>query len=352
MAENDAKPSAPASAPPPKRGKNIPRSTGRGARTGLLAGGLALILASITLVAAGYVWYLLFYEKQELMTVDLAGGLDEVRRETQTLRQDLAALEPEVRTLKENQDTIRAALNKMAGDFTRRRAEWALAEAEQLLVIANNRLQLARDVRSALNALRAADALLKELADPKLLPVRRLLAREMNELAALEKADIVGVTLRLGALAESVDRLPLAVEVRTRGNAAPAPGAAAETSRWRDGARNIWQDVLSLVRIRTDVEVQRPLLPPEQQYFARENLRLMLYGAQFALLQGDAAVYRQNLNAANRMLKDFFDLNTQVVSDMQAELDRLKAERVFAELPDISTSLETLRRLLEARGGP
>lgn len=351
MAENDVKPSASESSP--KRSKNAPRGAARGTRSGLLTGGLALILASITLVAAGYVWYLLFYEKQELMTVDLAGGLEELRRETQALRSDLAALEPQVRTLKENQDTIRAALDKMAGDFTRRRAEWALAEAEQLLVIANNRLQLARDVRSALNALRAADALLKELADPRWLPVRRLLAREMNQLAALEKADIVGVTLRLGALAESVDRLPLAVEVRTRADAASTPGATpAETSRWREGARSMWQDLLALVRIRTDVEVQRPLLPPEQQYFARENLRLMLYGAQLALLQGDAAVYRQNLNAAQRTLKDFFDLNTQVVSDMQAELDKLKAERILAELPDISTSLETLRRLLEARSGP
>ncbi len=322
-------------------------------RTGLLAGGLALIVAVIALVASAYLWYLLYYEHEGLLTTDLAGTVETLVQEQQKLAQTLGEIEPEIRTLKETQDTIRATLERVTSDIARHRADWSLAEAEQLMVIANNRLELARDVRSALAALRAADTLLQQLADPNLLPVRRQLAREIAALEALERTDIAGISLRLGALAEGVDRLPLALEIRLRETAAAptAVAAAGAEAGWRATARQIWDDLRSLVRIRTDVEVRRPLLPPEQQYFARENLRLVLFGAQLALLQGNFAVYRQHLEAAERLVREFFDLHTQAVAAMLKELERLRNEKIVTEHPDLSASLEGLRRVLAARQG-
>ena len=74
------------------------------------------------------------------------------------------------------------------------------------------------------------------------------------------------------------------------------------------------------MRLRTDVEVQKPLLPPEQRYFLRENLRLMLYGAQNALLQGSVTTYQQNVKSAARWVREYFDTTTQVVSATLAEI--------------------------------
>ena len=48
-----------------------------------------------------------------------------------------------------------------------------------MLVIASHRLQMARDVRSALSALRAATSRLKLIVNPNVLPVRKELAREI-----------------------------------------------------------------------------------------------------------------------------------------------------------------------------
>ena len=228
-----------------------------------------------------------------------------------------------------------------------------------MLVIANNRLQLARDTHSALAALRAADQQLHLLASPKLLPVRRELAREISLLESLDKLDIGGITLRLAALADTADRLPLATDTRLHefepGKAQAGQGsaqvAAADTG-WRQTARSLWQDILSLVRIRNDMESQRPLLPPEQQYFLRENLRLMLYGAQQALLQGSIPTYQQNLKSAQRLIKDYFDLNSQSVISAQNELGKLQGMKIVTDLPDITVSLTTLRRLSGRRSEP
>ena len=180
-------------------------------------------------------------------------------------------------------------------------------------------------------------------------------------LDALEKIDVNGIALRLGTLADGVDRLPLALDVRWQKD---KPGAAREAqdkqgndkseieSGWRKAARNLWADLLNLVRLRTDVEVQKPLLPPEQRYFLRENLRLMLYGAQNALLQGGVTTYQQNVKSAARWVREYFDTNTQVVSATLAELDKLAAVKLAAELPDISASLEALRRVSGRRTAP
>jgi len=100
------------------------------------------------------------------------------------------------------------------------------------------------------------------------------------------------------------------------------------------------------------MESQRPLLPPEQQYFLRENLRLMLYGAQQALLQGSIPTYQQNLKSAQRLFKDYFDLNSQSVISAQNELGKLQGMRIVTDLPDITVSLTTLRRLSGRRSEP
>jgi uncharacterized protein HemX len=342
-----------------RRGKNPLKKSADAPSAGRVRGGLALILASLALIASGYLWYTILHENADLFSMDIAGALDRIESSTNQTQESLANAEKDVKTLKETQDTLRASLEKVNTDLARNRLEWALTETEQLLVIANNRLQLARDSRSALAALRAADQQLQLLASPKLLPVRRELAREISLLESLDKLDVSGITLRLATLAESVDRLPLATDTRLHefeaGKAQAGQGgtqvAAADTG-WRQTAHSLWQDILSLVRIRNDMELQRPLLPPEQQYFLRENLRLMLYGAQQALLQGSIPTYQQNLKSAQRLIKDYFDLNSQGVISAQSELGKLQGMRTVADLPDITSSLTTLRRLSGRKAEP
>ena len=326
---------------------------------GRVRGGLALIFASLALIASGYIWYTVLYQNADLFSEDVVGSLDRIETASNQAQESLADTQKEIRTLKETQDTIRASLDKINTELVHGRTEWALTEAEQLLVIANNRLQLAHDTRSALAALRGADEQLKMLANPRLLPVRRELAREISQLESLDKTDISGITLRLATMADNVDRLPLALDIRqAEGEQNQASGkqgnvqVAAAESGWRQTARGMWHDILSLVRIRDNVTSQRPLLPPDQQYFLRENLRLTLSSAQLALLQGSIATYQQNLKSARRLLKDYFDMNTQVVTAMQDELGQLLSTKIVTELPDISASLTTLRRLSGRKAEP
>lgn len=312
--------------------------------------GLAVILSLIAIIVSSYVAYRVLYEKQALLNADVLGQLSRLEQGEKLQRENASQADSKIRTLGETQDTLKTALDQLRNDLGRSRTDWALAETEQLLLIASRRLQLARDVNSALAALRAADRQLELLASPNLLLVRREVAREIAQLEALEKTDVVGVSLQLATLAESIDHLPLAQDVVRQ----PPKVARAETTDTQAGSdwRRIWQDLLGLVRFREDAGPQKPLLPPEQTFFLRENLRLSLHSAQLALLQGNTVVFQQNLASAARWLKQFFDPQAQAVVAMEQQLATLQGLKGITELPDISGSLAALRKVVAQKNAP
>ncbi|NIR97783.1 MAG: enzyme of heme biosynthesis, partial [Gammaproteobacteria bacterium] len=65
------------------------------------------------------------------------------------------------------------SLEALHTELGRGRREWAIAEIEYYLRIANQRLQLLRDVDTATTALKLADQRLRALGDPALYEVRQ-----------------------------------------------------------------------------------------------------------------------------------------------------------------------------------
>lgn len=330
-------------------------------RTGTTVAALmALLLAVLALAAGGYLGYV-YYEKQQPFNAELRTALKELRSDTAQIEEKRAALQAALQkehdTFKgqldhtsDVQDTLRRAVDKVISDLGRNRNDWVLAEAEQLLLMANYRLQLARDTQTAVVALRAADRRLEQLADPALLPIRKLIADEITEVQSLGRADVPGIALQLGSLANAVGKLPLDTDrtFRPLSTAAVSQAPEGEGSGWRF-LREIWHDLIGLVRIRVSADVQKPLLSPEQSYFLQENLRLMLYGAQLAALHGDSDTYRQNIDAAQAWIKDYFDVDAQAVNNTQQELERLIHEKIVIEPPDISGSLDALRTFMKKK---
>jgi len=94
------------------------------------------------------------------------------------------------------------------------------------------------------------------------------------------------------------------------------------------------------------------LLPPEQAYYARENLKLRLLTARLALFHHDEASYRRDLKAAQAWLARYFDTQEKEVRAAGALLRQLAESPVRVDVPDIATSLAAVRnfRLTQERG--
>ena len=307
-------------------------------RAGSISGRLALILATVALLTSAYLAYTLI-ARRGLYSASVSSNLEHLAEQSAKSQGTIATMTQRLDTLEKNQDALQAALLKVSSEFGKGRREWLLSESDQLLVIANHRLQLSRNVKLALAALRAADQDLKQLADPRYLPVRRLLADEIGGLQSLGSIDVSGMALRLGDIAQHVDGLPLAPVSHPTPRPAPAPAVQ------RSQLGTMWHDLIGLVRIRRTSQLRVPLLPPDEEYFLRQNLRLMLYGAQTALLQGNAAVFGQDVAAAHQWIKEYYDGSAASVQAAENELGHMLNSPFRSKLPDISGSLEQLRRI-------
>ena len=235
------------------------------------------------------------------------------------------------------------ALEALYQDLSRNRDEWQLAEIEQVLAIASQQLQLARNVRAALLALQLAEARLSRADRPQFAPIRRALARDIERLKATPAIDFAAVTGRIDNLIGGIDSLPLAFEERTERQPPPKEPAGAERGFLARLAGEVWNELSQLVVVRKMGAAEPPLLPPSQAYFVRENLRLRLLNARASLLARDEAGYREDLRASLTWVQRYFDGRSKHTADAVAQLKQLSAVSITFEMPTISESLDAVR---------
>jgi uroporphyrin-3 C-methyltransferase len=342
----------PASSSPPPR---IPATAPESPRLALWAWIAALVIAAAIAAA----WLDARHGQRELR-VDLAKRLAEVEAAQQATRAIVKDAQESVHdaqakiALLENRlgesQAQQSALEALYRELSPSRDEWALTEVEQVLMLASQQLQLAGNVRAALAALQVADTKLQRLDRPQFVPLRRALARDMDRLKAVPYVDVAGVSLRLDEAIAQIDALPLAIDERLASPPPPAPPQG--ESGWRRLLASAWQQIRQLVRIENIDRPEVPLLLPQEQFFLRENLKLRLLSARFALLFHDQVTFRADLTAADAWLTKYFDTRSKPVQALQTLFKQLKATDMAAELPGLAASLDAVRVLQIARDKP
>jgi uroporphyrin-3 C-methyltransferase len=244
----------------------------------------------------------------------------------------------------------RVALENLYNNLSANSDEAALAEVEQMLMIASQQLQLSANVRAALIAMQTADSRLQRMNRPAFSGLRQTINNDMDKLRALHEADISGINLQLNNLISAVDSMPLAYQQQLPANQAAAQAASPEAgTTWQKLLHDIWNDLKQLVRIENTDKAEIPLLPPNQEFFLRENLKLNLLSARLALLSRDGASFRLGLKTAQRWTARYFDSKSGVNKHVSEVLKKLAASDISIELPDISDSLQAVRNYRQMR---
>ena len=142
------------------------------------------------------------------------------------------------------------ALEAMYQELSSSRDERLLAEVEQAVVIAMQQLQFSGNVEAALIALQGAEGRLARSLQPQFLPVRKLIARDIERLKGIPGANISGLSLKIESVVTAVDGLPLAYEQRPK-PVAPKAGADARPVNldfWRELGAELWRRSEAWVR--------------------------------------------------------------------------------------------------------
>jgi len=322
---------------------------------------LARVLAAVALAATLAAGWLAVQARLGVRTMETSAGgrLAELGAETSQAR---AALAQTQAALREAQGRIaelesrvadtqeqRVALEEMYRDLARSADDRVLSEVEQMLVLASQQLQLAGNVRGALAALQAADQRLARADKLAATPLRKAIAKDMDRLKAVPQVDTVGIAVKIDGLINQTDMLPLVVSENF-----PPPRPVTHWRTTDEGgvaraARDFWEEMKGLVRIRDMETTDTALLAPAQSYFLRENLKLRLLSARVALLARDEPSFREDLRATQAWISRYFDPRAKATTAALAAIKLLAATPVTIALPDINASLAAVRTAREAR---
>ncbi|MBI3524752.1 MAG: uroporphyrinogen-III C-methyltransferase [Betaproteobacteria bacterium] len=333
----------------------------------------SVLLATLALLLLGWQWLETrsrLTDLQQELAKRLAEG-DAIANESRTLAkqnqemlQALAAKTGSLETKLIEAQGQQLALESMYQELSKSRDERVLADIEQAVSNAAQQLQLTGNVEGVLITLQGVDARLARTGQARLLPLRKLINRDIDRLKALPLADVPGIALRLENVIGAVDNLPLAFEQRPRVEPVAKvksntsvngkPGntkshAAAENNFWQDLGRDLWAELKQLIRV---VRIDHPepaLLAPTQVFFLRENLKLRLIDARLALLQRDGRIYREDLRQARDLLERYFDTREKSVSNAIAMLKDLSSVDLSLGLPTFDATLNSIRNFKLAR---
>ena len=242
----------------------------------------------------------------------------------------------------------RTALETLSQDLSSNRDQMLLAEVEQLLLVAGQQLQLTANIKAALIALQQADGRLQRLNHSTLSGLRVAINKDIERLRILPDVDVSAINTRLDKVVAMIDTLPLTQDLRASQELTPALPLPEDHS-WKQLLREIWQEAKALLRIANTHQNALPLLSPTQTFFLRENLKLRLLAARLALLSRDEASFKHDIKTAQGWLLLYFDIKSVDGAQALNLLQKLNAANIKIELPDVSGSLEAVRRYRASR---
>ena len=273
----------------------------------------------------------------------------------------------------------RGQLDDLVKTMSRSRDETLLVDVEANLRVAVRQATLTGSAEPLVSALQNADERLLRSQQPRLEPVRRAIAKDLDRLKSTRVADLSILAVRMDEAVRMVDDLPLlnepgkqsdraaAASAPARANARKAAKAAHAASQaasspdadpvWSDrvldwsqkAGQTVWQEARSLVRLTRITQPEGMLIAPEQAFFLRENLKLRLLNARLGLLSRQTATANADIQSAQQAIKRYFDVQSRRTQGLQSLLADIAAQSPQTQLPRPDDTLAALATLSGGR---
>lgn len=352
---------------------------------------LALLLAAAALVLAGWMWWQgeqerrqqqtawqaqqqLYQDELKRLEASLAAAQDSSSRQSTELSSDLqqrlqaleatqsagedfrsetsafsrsaqAALEDSQARLNSLDEKLRNLSARSAQSDT----QLELEEIDYLLRMAQERLELFGDTRTADRALQLADQQVQAFDNPMFIALRREIAAARQALAAADVPDMITLGAELDSLQDSLEQLPFRTGVTEAASTESVDTGAAVEQPWWERLKATLSSLVTVRRV-DDAELAMPVLA--DQLALRQRAWLQIEQARLAALSREQAIYQDSLAQAEATISRWFAADDPQVKQAIAGLQTLQQRNVDPPMPDISAPWTTLRSLREAGLSP
>ncbi len=379
-----------------------PVASGKGLASGLLAG-VALLVALGAGGGAFLTWQQLKSAKEQLARQSENTRVAVAEASSTAKQSDALAKELQARLtvaeLKLSEVSLqRSQLEELMLSLSRSRDDNLVQDLESSIRLAQQQAVLTGSAQPLISALQAADQRISRAAQPRLNPVQRAIARDIENIQGATLADIPSLVVSLDDMARSVDEWPVLNEVgplatvqpgiRQTGSLPPGPANPADVGADEttapaleangvsqgavsasDGGESadrasdlmhalssfgtkVWAAVTEkgreLVRVSRVDHPEAALLAPEQAFFLRENTKLRLLNARLGLLARQMDSAQSDLKSVETSIDRYFDASAPAVAEAKELLVALRQEVATTGMPRPE---ETLTALATAAGG-
>lgn len=367
VAENNEE--SPTVLTPGSSGSTKSKEGSRPAASSSMSGIFALLLALIALAVASYGAFTAWQVQQkalldqaqqasyaeQISTLGVDVGLlrsqvgDSARRfggvETELGRLSSAT----AATVEQVESRVALAMSSIEQQLGTSSEDWLLAEVEYLLRLANQRVAMEDDVAGAVALFESAEEIISEAQGVVAFDLRQSIANDIAALRAVSDADIQGIFVQLGAISGQVDSLEQK-HLKFTSTASLAVVAAEEdqtvAARILALLKRGVDRVMNLVDYRASGDVVRPILPPAEEYYLKQNLLLKIQLAQLGLLKGNQDIFAKSLSDAVVWMDQYFDPDLASTKSARDTLATLSQTKISRDLPDVSGSLREIRKLM------
>lgn len=330
---------------------------------------LVALVAVLGLVGSGFLWQKLSSIQEALARQSQDAGRQAIEaralaRQATDLAQETSARLSVQESRVSEVALQRSQLEELMQSLSRSRDENLVVDIEANVRLAQQQAQLTGTLQPLIAAIKAAQQRIERAAQPRLAPVQRALALDLDRISTASVTDTAGLLARLDELLRQVDDLPLknAVAQASQTQRLADSGRAANDADnfkilgslpdWmapvQRGVRAAVNQLRSLVRVSRIDQPEAILLAPDQAFFLRENLKLMVLNARLGLLARQLESARSDLAAASTALNKYFDPASRRTQAAATTLQQTQAHLQSAESPRLD---ETLAALATAAAG-
>ena len=287
----------------------------------------------------------------EIETIDESIKLQNFKKQVESnvsnISQQVDGLADDLQKQADAQKDISLTAQETLALVNRSQLAWGLKEVEHVLRMANHRLRIERDVAGSITALNAANHRLSELKDPRLLPVRESISKQIGKLKNFPYPDWVGISLQLDNILDGLKENVINSAKKISTNETEKNLGSSEDKKvtgWKklvDGVRN---SINESIQVTKEEQRLKLFISQQESQQAYEYLRGKLLSTKYAVASRDDETYHRELEAALAWLasNETLDGKKEIISELK-ELNNINLE---PELPDITAAnillMETL----------
>ena len=294
-------------------------------------------------------------EYSSTTNIDVESNNDYV---TQLIEPRFKKFDGDLRTLKKSQSKIGEDLialshliesNKFLLSKLPKSDQYILdvSEAAYLLRAANQRLQITKDIDSAIVIAVSVDKLLQKLNRTELDVVRQVLAKDLTQLRSLAIVDTAGLLFRLSALILQIESIEVLEPPSLKESEAVQERDIPEKNNLRFTFTEALKKLSDFIVIRKNEKSYQALLDPQFIIILKKNISMLMKHAQLAILTKDPALYEHSLEQADVLLREIPVSEEVFLVQLKREIKALQKISIINKPLNLLDSIRELEKVID-----